>query len=380
MGVLTLALALIAAGTVGPLALGLLGLTFAAVFHSANAVVAVAGLGMLCMVILLLAFVGQILCFFTPLSSPTKTRLGIYLVCALINIPLEGILSSICGFACLIAYLAFLYGVCADLDVPEGVARFNSAALIGLLGMLSVFATPFLMIFVGRMGFVGILASMLFGILAFARYAQTIISLALRANQLRLDISPQAETEVGFSRFEQPAAQAVPHFTLEGSEIYQVTEELPPLHAATKVGDSDKVSWLLSRAAVDSKAQNGLTALHIASISGDMAVADLLLRRGANMEEASEGGLTALYFAIQSNNVNLVGMFLSRGAKMTHRNDQGRTPLHWASAVPSPKLDGQARRKMTQVLLSKGADPAALDNDGLTAAALAEAAGLADSP
>ena len=71
-------------------------------------------------------------------------------------------------------------------------------------------------------------------------------------------------------------------------------------------------------------------------------------------------------------------MLLQRGANLNARNEQGRTPLHWACAVPSDRLEGQARVRMVQMLLSKGADAQAQDNDGCTPAQLAEKAGHDD--
>lgn len=189
--------------------------------------------------------------------------------------------------------------------------------------------------------------------------------------------SPHPQVMVPVAQEEAPPPK--PRFQLEGAEMATLPEELPALHSAAKLGDTDKVNWhLQSGAKVDSKASNGLTALHIAAISGVMAVADMLLKRGALVDETSDGGLTALYFAIQANNVGMVGLLLTRKANINHQNEQGRTPLHWACALSTPKLDGQARTKMAQLLLSKGADLEIVDQGGKTPRALAQTAGNLD--
>ena len=390
MGLLTLALTFIALGTLGPLAIGLLTLFFVAVLRSTAMLMMLASLGLVCVLIAMLAFVGQILCFFSPLSDSTKKMLGICMGIGLVNWFLSGWFSGLVGFACLIAYLFFLYGVCEDLEMPEATQSFNSAALFGLLAMATGVVSPFAAFVSPGLMLVGLVGALCFGVLAFVRYAGTIVSLAVRANQLRLEFASSAggpgltplpgaaPAAQDFGHFEE-AAPAMPAFEMEGSQMYDIGGELPPLHEATRLGDSEKVSYYLQApAALHSKASHGISALHIASISGVMAVADLLLKRGVDVDEVSDGGLTALYYAIQFNNGNLVGLLLARGARLDHRNAQERTPLHWAAAVPTDKLVGQARVKMVQLLLSKGADPEARDNTQRTAAELALAAGHQD--
>ncbi len=167
-------------------------------------------------------------------------------------------------------------------------------------------------------------------------------------------------------------------FQLEGADLCQIPAgDLPPLHEVVKLGDADKVEAALAHGRnLHDKVGRGLTPLHIAAIVGVMASADLLLRKGAKLEDTCDGGFTPLYFAVQTNNTNLVGLLLSRGANVNHKNDQGRTPLHWAAAVPSKKLEGQARTRMVQMLLQKKADPRAVDNSNKTAGWLAQEAGF----
>ncbi|ODT72442.1 hypothetical protein ABS71_07775 [bacterium SCN 62-11] len=390
MGMLTAALSLIALGTVGPFALILLGVLFMLLFsgggHSMMAGMAgMAAVVVVIWVLLLLAFVGQVLCFFTPLTQDTKTKLGICMGLNLVQFFLGGgILGSILSLVGLVAYLAFLYGLCRELEAPELSGAFNSAAGFGLVAMCAAIMAPFSIFFSPALMLVCFVCAFLFGALAFARYAQTIVSLAQRANQLRLqgrDLSGEIRYQVsepGFTPFEEStpmAKPARPPFALEWSGLNQLPADLTGPHEATRVGDAEKVAAMLRPGKADPKGPHGLTPLHVAAISGVMQVADLLLKKGANIDEPCDGGLTPLYFAIQNNNGNLVGLFLQRGASLAVRNEQGRTPLHWACAVPSDRLEGQARLRMVQTLLSRGADPQAQDQDGLTPAQLAEKAG-----
>jgi len=239
------------------------------------------------------------------------------------------------------------------------------------------------MFFSPGLGLCLILGAILMGILGCARYGQTIVSLAQRANFLRTGGELPAPTHTGFSRFEtelpqEEAKPVLPLFEMESSGLIELPAELPALHEASRLGETEKIGSLIRPGNIDSKAQNGLTPLHIAAISGVMQAADFLLKKGAKVDETSDGGLTALYFAIQNNNPGLVGLLLQRGASLTHVNSEGRTPLHWACAVPSKRLEGQARLRMAMVLITRGADRNALDQNGNTPFRLAEMAGHQD--
>lgn len=394
MGLLTIALTMLATGTVGPFVLILLMVLYmmavgggsamgmARGMVGAGALAGMAAFLMLVGMVALVGLLGQILCLFTPLSQDTKTKLGLCLVLSFVGgfIPFIGGFLVLGGMVC---YLLFLYGVCQDLEAPDLTAGFNSSALLGLLSFLSMFGGLMMTFIIPPAGLLGSLAFMLLGALSVARYGQTMVSLAVRANQLRLQGAAlgggqvAGHSEMGFTPFEEPVAPsrpALPAFEMAGSELVKLPE-LNGVHEATRVGDVEKVNAMLRPAKPDPKGPNGLTPLHIAAISGVMQVADLLLKKGANVDETCDGGLTAIYFAIQNNNGNLVGLLLQRGASLRHANDQGRTPLHWACAVPSDRLEGQTRLRMVQLLLSRGADRTALDEDGKTAFELAAAAG-----
>lgn len=387
MGLLPTAVTLIAVGTVGPLAIMLFAslLMFTKGLPGLAAAQAGAGLlGLSCLLLSLVAFVGQVMCFFSPLSQDTKMKLGVCMVCGVLSlVPFVGF---VLGFVSLIAYLFFLYGLCNELRAPHLTAQLNSSAFMGLLAILFGFGSIFAVFVVGPLAMLGWAVGFVLGLFSFARYVQTIISLAVQAHTLKAE-GTQLTDATGFTPFE-PAAdrsaeaspriareQARPEFHLENEERVQLPAELPVLHEAVRVGDAEKVASQLRPGRIDQSGPGGLTPLQVAAISGVMQVADLLIRKGAVVDAPCEGGLTALYFAIQNNNANLVGLLLSRGASLSHRDDFGRTPLHWACAVPSLRLDGQARLRMVQMLLSKGADREAQDHQGKTAMQLAVEAG-----
>lgn len=204
MGLLSTAVTLIAIGTVGPLVIMLI---FAVLLLSQGPYALVAGraaglvglLGLLGGLLGLLAFVGQVLCFFSPLSQDTKTKLGICMVCGILSfIP---VLGMVLGFVSLIAYLFFLYGLCNDLQAPHLTSKFNSAAFLGLLAILLWFGSIFGAMLVGPLALVFMVGGFVLGVFSFARYVQTILSLAAQAQKLKAQ-SMEAGDATGFTPFD----------------------------------------------------------------------------------------------------------------------------------------------------------------------------------
>lgn len=153
----------------------------------------------------------------------------------------------------------------------------------------------------------------------------------------------------------------------------KIPGSLPPLHAAVKEGDADKVmTELAGESNINDKIEGGLAPIHITALAGVMSVTDLLVKQGADVNEPTEFQVTPLFLAVCTHNLSMAGYLLSRGAKVNFQDGEGRTPLHWAAAVPQDKLEGQNRVRAVTFLLENGADPTIQDNDGKTALELAQ--------
>ncbi|XP_055383981.1 ankyrin-3 isoform X2 [Condylostylus longicornis] len=103
---------------------------------------------------------------------------------------------------------------------------------------------------------------------------------------------------------------------------------LNALHLAAKDGYVDIVNDLLKRGAnVDNATKKGNTALHIASLAGQKDVIKLLIQYGANVNVQSLNGFTPLYMAAQENHDACVRYLLAKGANPSLATEDGFTPL-----------------------------------------------------
>ena len=194
----------------------------------------------------------------------------------------------------------------------------------------------------------------------------------------------------------------------EGVSINHVTSSgVSALHVASQEGHLDVVQLLLGRGALSCTDNDGLTALDMAALKGHLdvvqallpgqravsvnqsklgglvtsskaliiavennriAVAQLLLDRGADANQATADGITALYLASLSGRVEMAQVLLDRGADVGRAcNHGGWTALHVAS--------GKGYLKLVQLLLARGSPVNEVDNDDATALHMAVSQG-----
>lgn len=177
--------------------------------------------------------------------------------------------------------------------------------------------------------------------------------------------------------FSQPGGQLESGgIAFDGHEFCKLPTELPDLLVAVKEGDPDLLEKALEDGAdLNQTLDNGMNALHLAAINGNMQMGDLLIRRGVPVNSEMGNGLTALHLAVQSNNQSMVGMLLAKKGDPNHPNNDGRTPLHWCAGVHDDRLDPNNRYKMAKVLLRGNGDITKTDKDGKTPADLAKQIG-----
>jgi ankyrin repeat protein len=144
---------------------------------------------------------------------------------------------------------------------------------------------------------------------------------------------------------------------------------LLPLHAAVERDNPPGIDMLLALGTpVDAPMEDGSmrTALHLACVLQDEAIARQLIDRGADVRARTRDGWTPLHEAVKCSK-ELVGLLLARNAEPDAASDGGYTPLHRASLL--------GRADIAEVLLRAGASVAATDQEELTALHFAASSG-----
>ena len=125
-------------------------------------------------------------------------------------------------------------------------------------------------------------------------------------------------------------------------------------------------------AAVASVSADGYTALHFAAFFAKPEAARTLIETGAAVDvvAANDMRVQPLHSAAAGHNIEVCRLLLAAGAEVDARQAGGFTPLHEAAQNGDPE--------MVELFLSAGADPGLQNDEGRTAADLAEAAAHPD--
>lgn len=88
------------------------------------------------------------------------------------------------------------------------------------------------------------------------------------------------------------------------------------MHKAARLGYIDVIAYCLERLDMspDQKDNAGYTPLHVACSRGQMDIARLLLRYGANHSETAHSGIRPLHEATENGYIEMVRLLLAYGA------------------------------------------------------------------
>eukprot|EP00964_Phaeocystis_antarctica_P065113 scaffold39231_cov60-Phaeocystis_antarctica.AAC.2 len=140
---------------------------------------------------------------------------------------------------------------------------------------------------------------------------------------------------------------------------YPLGRAMNKLHEASLRGHTEVVQLLLDKGApVDEKTESGRTALMWASNNGHTEVVKLLLDKGASVNEKDKEGSTALMGASQYGRTGVVVLLLDNGASVDEKDEDGYTALLRAS--------WKGHTEVVKLLLDKGASVGVKNNDGKT--------------
>ena len=150
-----------------------------------------------------------------------------------------------------------------------------------------------------------------------------------------------------------------------------------PLHCASSYGFFKIALALLDHGAdVNALNASGQTPLHSVSLSHQShyeesnchRLAQLMLERGADVNARDKNQATPLHSASYKSNLETSRILLDRGANIHTKNVQGQTPLH---IVSQGDYGFWSEPALVELLLSRGADVNARDNDQATPVLLA---------
>jgi ankyrin repeat protein len=173
---------------------------------------------------------------------------------------------------------------------------------------------------------------------------------------------------------------------LSAALLLAASPSIESIFDAAGADDLEKVRALLEQGAdVNAASGDGMTALHRAARTGNLAMAELLIGAGVNLEAKTRlGEHTPLHVASASGRSGVVAVLVAAGANVNARTTTGATPLHFAAASgsadavagllsggaevdPREPVWGQTplmfasasgRTEAIEVLLEKGANPA----------------------
>ncbi|MGB5211212.1 MAG: ankyrin repeat domain-containing protein [Gammaproteobacteria bacterium] len=178
--------------------------------------------------------------------------------------------------------------------------------------------------------------------------------------------------------------------------------EVPPLFTAAGAGDKEAVESLVAAGAdPEGRVASGATAMIIAAQNGYLAIVQVLLDAGAEVNATTVGepvaaGRTALHFAAQDGHQEVVKTLIAHDASVNARTGQGYTPLILAAEgghvatirvllktgadiearnmIGTTPLIGAALKNHSDaaiLLLELGAEPDATSDNGFSALMLA---------
>lgn len=130
------------------------------------------------------------------------------------------------------------------------------------------------------------------------------------------------------------------------------------LYSACIRGQIETCRHLIDKAELNSKNNDGWTPFHVASYLGHVAIVELLIEKGANIEILNNDGGNALLIAAAHGKTE-VAMLLSSRMDLNFQNEKGWTPINAASMYGHVDI--------VRLLVDNGADVEIATKSGRTA-------------
>lgn len=142
---------------------------------------------------------------------------------------------------------------------------------------------------------------------------------------------------------------------------YTFDDQSTLLHIAAR-NDLVNIAELLIKKGinVDATDQDGWNPLHFAAASGSIGVVEILIANGANVNTADQNGCTPLHCAAHNANKEIVELLLDTGANVDAVSQAKSTALHHAVSAENCQVE------IVEAILKKEADVDMTDKYGRT--------------
>ena len=121
----------------------------------------------------------------------------------------------------------------------------------------------------------------------------------------------------------------------------------------------EAIDWLiLKNVDINTRDNDGRTAINFAVIRGDINIVKFLIKKGANVDNQDSNRETPLSYAVLFRNPEIIRVLIDKGVNINNRNTRGETPLHYAVGLRNPEI--------IALLIKNGAEISAKDNSGYT--------------
>lgn len=137
-------------------------------------------------------------------------------------------------------------------------------------------------------------------------------------------------------------------------DLTKVDSSFTKLHKAALLNDEDKIKKQVKNIDINTRDSSDRTALHLATVNGNLKIIRILIEAGANVNAQDGDGKTPIIKAIECNHEDLVQFFLCVGADpeiADHEN--GNTPLHWALSMGAVRAAQYLLRNAKQLDVNK---------------------------
>jgi ankyrin repeat protein len=156
-----------------------------------------------------------------------------------------------------------------------------------------------------------------------------------------------------------------------------------PLLLAAFSGNLENVRILIEHGAnVNQLGASKASPLFYASYGGYDEIVGILLKNGATVDVLTENRRTPLMIAMKNGNKYVVEDLLNAGADPDRKDSDGNTALLYACGLPissdNPTANTNVKNEIILLLIAKGCDVNASNNDGFTPLMVASREGNAD--